>query len=548
MQLGIGLAIVLILGIIVLAVKMPKKEVKTDTVSTDVAKVESNISGEEVNNAQSTPDTTASPETPAKTDINGQEDTPEENTKIDDTQVPTAEATQAPVVNAKTEGGTPVANHGKLSVKGTNLVDKNGNPFQIKGVSTHGIQWFPEYVNEDAFKTIRDEWGANCIRLAMYTDESGYCNGGDKASIKQTVNDGVSYATDLGMYVIIDWHILHDLDPNKYKTEAISFFDEMSKKYKDYDNVIYEICNEPNGGTTWSQVKSYAEEVIPVIKANNPDAIIIVGTPTWSQDVDQAAKDPIKGYTNIMYTIHFYAATHKDDLRNKMSSAIASGLPIFCTEFGICDASGNGSIDKDSANKWIASMNDNNVSYCIWNLSNKNESSSLISSGCDKKSGWTESELSEEGKWYVDVLNGKATGVTASSSSTTNNNSSNNNNNSNNNSNSTSSAAVTASSANTSASLTSSNSWDEGGKKCYQYTLTVKNTGSSAVKNWKVSVDFGTGVSINNSWNGTFSASGNTVTITPADFNNEIKAGSSVEVGFIIKANGAVTNPTVTIN
>ena len=546
MQLGIGLAIVLILGIIVLAVKMPKKEVKTDTVSTDVAKVESNISGEEVNNAQSTPDTTASPETPAKTDINGQEDTPEENTKIDDTQVPTAEATQAPVVNAKTEGGTPVANHGKLSVKGINLVDKNGNPFQIKGVSTHGIQWFPEYVNEDAFKTIRDEWGANCIRLAMYTDESGYCNGGDKASIKQTVNDGVSYATDLGMYVIIDWHILHDLDPNKYKTEAISFFDEMSKKYKDYDNVIYEICNEPNGGTTWSQVKSYAEEVIPVIKANNPDAIIIVGTPTWSQDVDQAAKDPIKGYTNIMYTIHFYAATHKDDLRNKMSSAIASGLPIFCTEFGICDASGNGSIDKDSANKWIASMNDNNVSYCIWNLSNKNESSSLISSGCDKKSGWTESELSEEGKWYVDVLNGKATGVTASSSSTTSNN--NNNNNSNNSSNNTSSAAVTASSANTSASLTSSNSWDEGGKKCYQYTLTVKNTGSSAVKNWKVSVDFGTGVSINNSWNGTFSASGNTVIVTPADFNNEIKAGSSVEVGFIIKANGAVSNPTVTIN
>lgn len=546
MQLGIGLAIVLILGIIVLAVKMPKKEVKTDTVSTDVAKVESNISGEEVNNAQSTPDTTASSETPAKTDINGQEDTPEENTKIDDTQVPTAEATQAPVVNAKTEGGTPVANHGKLSVKGTNLVDKNGKNFQIKGVSTHGIQWFPEYVNEDAFKTIRDEWGANCIRLAMYTDESGYCNGGDKASIKQTVNDGVSYATDLGMYVIIDWHILHDLDPNKYKTEAISFFDEMSKKYKDYDNVIYEICNEPNGGTTWSQVKSYAEEVIPVIKANNPDAIIIVGTPTWSQDVDQAAKDPIKGYTNIMYTIHFYAATHKDDLRNKMSSAIASGLPIFCTEFGICDASGNGSIDKDSANKWIASMNDNNVSYCIWNLSNKNESSSLISSGCDKKSGWTESELSEEGKWYVDVLNGKATGVTASSSSTTTTNNNNNNNSSNNTS--SSSAAVTASSANTSASLTSSNSWDEGGKKCYQYTLTVKNTGSSAVKNWKVSVDFGTGVSINNSWNGTFSASGNTVTVTPADFNNEIKAGSSVEVGFIIKANGAVSNPTVTIN
>lgn len=550
MQLGIGLALLLILGIIVLAVKMPKKDTKKDSVSTDVAKVETTNSGEEVKVTESTNESTSSEAATTNGDASGQVENnnkPDENKVIDENQVPAIEKVETnTVTNAKTEGGTPVANHGKLSVKGTNLVDKNGNPFQIKGVSTHGIQWFPEYVNKDAFKTIRDEWGANCIRLAMYTDESGYCNGGDKASIKQTVNDGVSYATDLGMYVIIDWHILHDLDPNKYKTEAISFFDEMSKKYKDYDNVIYEICNEPNGGTTWSQVKSYAEEVIPVIKANNPDAIIIVGTPTWSQDVDQAAKDPIKGYTNIMYTIHFYAATHKDDLRNKMSSAIASGLPIFCTEFGICDASGNGSIDKDSANKWIASMNDNNVSYCIWNLSNKNESSSLISSGCDKKSGWTESELSEEGKWYVDVLNGKATGVTASSSSTTTTNNNNNNNSSNNTS--SSSAAVTASSANTSASLTSSNSWDEGGKKCYQYTLTVKNTGSSAVKNWKVSVDFGTGVSINNSWNGTFSASGNTVTVTPADFNNEIKAGSSVEVGFIIKANGAVSNPTVTIN
>lgn len=308
---------------------------------------------------------------------------------------------------AKPESGTPFENHGKLSVKGVDIVDKNGTMYQLKGVSTHGIAWFPDYVNKDCFQTFRDDWGANLIRLAMYTHENGgYCNGGDKEYLKGLVDDGVNYATELGMYVIIDWHILHDLNPQVNKEEAKKFFGEMSAKYKDYDNVIYEICNEPNGGTTWADVKSYAEEVIPIIRKNAPDAIIIVGTPNWSQDVDIAAKDPITGYDNIMYAAHFYAATHTDSIRNKVQTALDSGLPVFISEFSICDASGNGAIDYGQADKWFDLINSNNLSYAGWNISNKDETSSLIKASCSKTSWWDESELSETGVWLRKTILG----------------------------------------------------------------------------------------------------------------------------------------------
>ena len=452
-----------------------------------------------------------------------------------------------PLASSVAESGTPVGNHGELSVNGTQLVDKNGNPYQLQGVSTHGITWFPEYVNRDSFKTMRDEWGVNCVRLAMYTEEyNGYCSDGNKTDLKNIVNNGVSYATDLGMYVIIDWHILHDNDPTTHKSEAIAFFDEMSAKYADYDNVLYEICNEPNGGTSWSTIKAYAEEVIPVIKANNPNAIIIVGTPTWSQDVDQAAANPITGYTNIMYTLHFYADTHRDDLRNKLKNALNAGLPIMVTEFGITDASGNGNVNTAEGDKWIELLNSKGVSYCIWNLSNKDESSSLLISSCQKTSGWTTDDLSAEGKWYLGVLGGTATGTVAPSSDSSDNSSSGDS--SNNNSGSSVAGAVTASSSNAQVSLVQSGGWDGDNGKNYQYTVTIKNTGSGTISGWSITVDFGQNVSLDQSWNGNYSASGSKVTITPVDFNKTITAGGSQEVGFIVSSSFAISNPTVTIN
>lgn len=307
------------------------------------------------------------------------------------------------------EDGTPFDNHGQLSVKGTDIVDESGSKYQLKGVSTHGITWFPDYVNKDAFQSIRDDWDANLVRLAMYTDtgdSNGYCSGGDKDSIRGLVDAGVTAATELGMYVIIDWHILNDNNPNSHIDDAKEFFDDVSAKYSSNHNVIYEICNEPNGGTSWSDIKSYAEIIIQVIRKNDKNAIIIVGTPNWSQDVDIVSEDPITGYDNIMYAVHFYAATHKDDLRNKVKTAISNGLPVFVSEFSLCDASGNGGIDYDSSDVWFDLINDNNLSYASWSLCNKNETSALIKPDSTATSTITIDDLSDTGKYVRDKILG----------------------------------------------------------------------------------------------------------------------------------------------
>lgn len=302
------------------------------------------------------------------------------------------------------------ASAGRLHVKGTKLVDKKGHEVQLRGVSTHGLSWYPQYVNDKCFAQLHDKWGANVVRLAMYTEEyNGYCSGDAKnrSDLKKLIKKGVRLAKKHKMYVIVDWHILSDGNPNSHKKEAKAFFREMSREFKGYNNVIYEICNEPNNGTSWKEIKSYARSVISTIRKNDKKAVIVVGTPTWSQDVDQAAADPIKG-DNIMYALHFYAATHKADLRNKMTAAINKGLPVFVTEYGICDASGNGAIDKKEADRWVQTMDEYGVSYIAWNLSNKQESSSIIKSSCSKVSGFKKSELSDEGKWLYHLLRKKA--------------------------------------------------------------------------------------------------------------------------------------------
>lgn len=297
---------------------------------------------------------------------------------------------------------------GALRVDGTRLVDSHGKDVQLKGISTHGIGWFPDYINEECFRQFREEWNVNVIRLAMYTAENGgYCTDGDKENLKKLVKSGVSYATAHDMYVIIDWHILSDNNPNMHLEEAREFFREMSAEYAGYDNVLYEICNEPNGDTTWTDIKTYAGEIIPVIRENAEEAVILVGTPNWSQFVDQAAADPMTEYGNLMYVLHFYAATHKEELRSTMSAAIDAGLPVFVSEYGICDASGNGAIDEEQADLWVKQMNDYGVSYVAWNLSNKNETSAIISSTCTKTSGFAWEDLSPSGKWLYNMLTGR---------------------------------------------------------------------------------------------------------------------------------------------
>ena len=302
-----------------------------------------------------------------------------------------------------TAAKTPVATHGRLSVKGTNLVDTKGKKFQLRGISTHGINWDvgAPFVNKSAFQTLRDDWGVNAVRLAMYTAEyNGYCSGGNKGALRKKVYDGVKYATDLGMYVVIDWHILRDGNPKSHLKEAKSFFNTVSKKYKNQKNVIYEICNEPNG-CSWKDVKSYAEQIIKVIRKNDANALIIIGTPTWSQLGDDVTGNPLKGYKNLMYALHFYAneSSHNQYLPGKLNTARKKGLAVIVSEFGLSVASGGGGISTKSADKWMKRLNDANISYFCWSLSNKNESCSLLSAKTKKIGKWKTSELSKAGKY-----------------------------------------------------------------------------------------------------------------------------------------------------
>lgn len=325
------------------------------------------------------------------------------------TAVPTTAPTQPPApspTEAPAEGSF-LSLHGALSVDGTDLVDQNGEKIQLYGVSTHGLAWFPQYVNEDAFRTLHDDWNINCVRLALYTDEyGGYANGGDKENLKSIIRNGIAYATSQDMYVIVDWHVLNDRDPNVHKADALAFFEEITTEYADYTNIIYEICNEPNGHATWESVKSYANEVIPVIRAHDEDAVILVGSPTWSQDIDKAAADPLD-FDNIMYTLHFYADTHRESLRSRLETCIDNGLPVFISEFGTCDASGNGGNNFDQTSKWLELIENYNLSFFSWSLCNKAETSAVISPSCSKTSDWTEGELSETGKWLRNYFRGK---------------------------------------------------------------------------------------------------------------------------------------------
>ena len=350
--------------------------------------------------ANATTATSSEAPSAAITETSSESTTAPEQTSVPETVEAQPAETEPPSSEAlSVDASTPFGQHGALHVENGKLTDADGNTVQLYGMSTHGIAWFPQYINYDSFRTLRDDWNTNCIRLAMYTAEyGGYCAGGDKEQLKQLVRDGVSYATELGMYVIVDWHILSDCDPNQNKDEAIAFFREMSEAFADNDNVLYEICNEPNSGTSWDSIKSYAEEVIPVIREQKPDAVILVGTPTWSQEIDKAAASPLT-FDNVMYSLHFYAGTHKDDLRNRLETCAQNNLPVFVSEFGMCDASGNGANDFDSTTKWLDLLNKYQISFCCWNLANKDESSSVFKAASTALSDWTDEDFTDSGRW-----------------------------------------------------------------------------------------------------------------------------------------------------
>lgn len=291
-----------------------------------------------------------------------------------------------------------------LHVDNGALCDESGEPIQLKGVSTHAITRVEMLINDDLFREMHEDWGVNVVRLAMYTlsnDGYTYSDYYKEHSI-ELMKKGIDLAIENNMYVICDWHILQDGNPNQFKAEAIEFFDMMSSEYADCNNVIYEICNEPNG-CEWSDIKAYAKEVIPVIRKNSPNAVILCGTPEWSQRVDEAVADPLD-FDNVMYSLHFYAATHKDDLRNRLITCAEAGLPIFVTEYGVCASNGGHPRDFEQSDLWMEALDEYQISSCIWCLAKNGEACALINSSSTKTSEYTEDDFSETGTWFLEML------------------------------------------------------------------------------------------------------------------------------------------------
>ncbi len=297
----------------------------------------------------------------------------------------------------------------KISTQG-NQVLFDGQPGSIAGMSLFWSNdgWEGEkYYNADAVRDLKENWGAKLVRAAMgvmhdnpVSPPGSYIQ--NRESNIRKVKTVVNAAIENDMYVIIDWHAHEAQD---FTNEAVEFFSEMSALYGEYDNVIYEIYNEPLA-VSWSGViKPYAETVIRAIRQNDPDNLIIVGTPNWSQDVDAAAADPITISSNIAYTLHFYAANvYHRQLRDKASAALSQGIPLFVTEWGTVDASGDGGVDEAETRTWMTFMKNNNISHANWSLNDKAEGASALVPGASVNGGWSDGELTPSGRLVKEII------------------------------------------------------------------------------------------------------------------------------------------------
>ena len=309
-------------------------------------------------------------------------------------------------MSVNTQGSSFVEENGALTTVGNKVCNQRGNPVQLRGMSSHGICWFGDFVNASCIAWLRDDWKTNCFRIAMYTEATGGLGGyiTNQSWNMAKVKEGIDACIEAGVYAIVDWHILADGDPNKYREEAKDFFKQIATEYAEYPNVIYEICNEPNGdNVTWGTITAYANEVIPVIRAADPDSFILVGTPTWSQDVDIAANDPLS-FDNVAYVCHFYAGTHGQANRDKVSACLEKGCPVFVSEWGTSDASGSGMVYTTESDTWLSFLDSNKISHVNWSLSDKDESSAALKPGASANGGWSDSDLSTSGTYVRNKL------------------------------------------------------------------------------------------------------------------------------------------------
>jgi endoglucanase len=283
-----------------------------------------------------------------------------------------------------------VKENGRLKVKGTQLVNEKGNPVQLRGMSYGWHNWWPRFYNAGTVQWLKKDWGCNVVRAAMGVEpDGGYLKAPDWS--KDKIKAVIDAAIKEDIYVIVDWH-----SHNIRQEEAKQFFTEIATKYGKEPHIIYEIFNEPER-QSWAEVKAYSIELIKTIRAIDPDNIILIGSPHWDQDVHLVADDPIKGYENLMYSLHFYAGTHKQQLRERGDYALKKGLPLFISESAGMEATGNGPLNETEWNEWITWAEKNKISWITWSVSDKDETCSVLLPTAASEGNWQTKDLKLSG-------------------------------------------------------------------------------------------------------------------------------------------------------
>ena len=298
---------------------------------------------------------------------------------------------------ATAQAQAPVKKYGQLQVNGAQLCDQQGRPVILRGVSLGWHNLWPRFYNKKVVQTLHNDWHASVVRAAMgILIEDNYLENPKFAM--QCITPVIESAIKNNVYVIIDWHS-HVLQTK----EAKQFFGQMAKKYGKFPHVIYEIYNEPVEDT-WADLKKYATEVIGEIRKYDADNIVLVGCPHWDQDIHLVAESPLEGFSNIMYTVHFYAATHGEYLRERTEAAVKKGIPVFISESGATEASGDGKIDPESEEQWIQMCERLGISWVCWSISDKNESCSMLLPRATATGPWSDDVIKEYGKLVKGLL------------------------------------------------------------------------------------------------------------------------------------------------
>ena len=274
----------------------------------------------------------------------------------------------------------PVKQWGQLQVKGNQLCSQTGDPIVLRGVSYGWHNLWPRFYNKQSVKWLKKDWKCTVLRAAMGTViEDNYIENPEFAL--KCMNKVIKAAIKNDLYIIIDWHTYYP-----QKKEAKAFFSMMAQKYGKYPHIIYEIYNEPMEDS-WESVKEYATDIISEIRKYDPDNIILVGSPHWDQDLHLVAESPLEGFNNIMYTLHFYAATHKQELRDRAEAAWEKGIPIFVSECAGMEWT-----------RWVEWLESKKISWVNWSISDKNETCSMILPRANKNGGWDESLIKPAGR------------------------------------------------------------------------------------------------------------------------------------------------------